>query len=147
MIGVIGGLLSSLLGIGEKYVERRAKREEMKLRIEQAETEARIARAQAAAKAEFDYDNEALRQQRYSWRDEYLVILWSFPYVVAFFPVLLLALKMPFSSDVDSADVHLSLDNAWKVLASAPEWWWLSWIGIVAATFGLRWLWRGRVKR
>lgn len=137
---LIAAAAKEIIGVGADYVQGRRERGKMKLEIDRARAEAEIEMAKKLAQTEADYDVQALRQQRYSWKDEYLVLLWSLPYLIAFAPVALLTLQMPFDSAVGDADVHAALTNAWSALAGSPAWWHWSWIGIVAATFGLRWM-------
>ncbi|NTU54838.1 MAG: hypothetical protein HGA79_01135 [Anaerolineales bacterium] len=77
----------------------------------------------ANQKATTDYDLEALKQTQTSWRDEYLTVLLSLPVIGSFFPV-----------------VQDSVVRGWEYLGKAPMWFQVSWIGVIAATFGLRWL-------
>jgi len=85
--------------------------------------------AKQGQKIEADWDTNAQMQMKYTWKDEYLMLLLSVPMVMAFVPSL-----APY------------VEEGFKVLQKTPDWYMLSFIGIVAATFGLRWL-LGKVKR
>ncbi|NTV01944.1 MAG: hypothetical protein HGB04_04050 [Chlorobiaceae bacterium] len=77
----------------------------------------------ADMKATTDYDLAALNASSTSWKDEYLTILLSAPVIGSFVP------------GVQDYVVH-----GWVYLAKAPIWFQTSFIGVIAATFGLRWL-------
>lgn len=144
---IIAAAAKEIIGVGADYVQGRRERGKLKHERELARLQGEIEMAKRLAQTEADYDVQALRQQSYSWKDEYLVLLWSLPYLIAFAPVALLTIQMPFDSEVSDADVHAALTNAWAALAGSPAWWHWSWIGIVAATFGLRWMWGKRLKQ
>ena len=84
------------------------------------------ARYEADAKAERDWDQEALRQAQYSWKDELITIIMFAPLVVAWF-------------NKDAA-------MAWvKFVTELPVWYQIILSGIVAASFGLRWLFKNKL--
>ncbi len=80
-----------------------------------------------ALSAESDYDMEAQRNMRHTWKDEYLIILHTFPIWGYIIP---------------SAELTKRLDLLWIKLGSAPEWWWGIYVGIVISTFGLRFMFK-----
>ena len=108
------------------WLQGRAKRaeikEEGKIRLAEAEAQKAIAMATMDIKNEGDYDTEAQRQMQYSWKDEYLVIVLTFPFIGSFIP---------------KVQDHIKL--GWEYVALAPPWYQWSFIGIICATFGLRW--------
>lgn len=82
--------------------------------------EAEAAYNMKAITGEQDWDMEAMRQARYSWKDELITIIWFAPLVVAWF-------------DPDMA-------MAWVAFVSElPFWYQVGMFGIMAASFGLRW--------
>jgi hypothetical protein len=58
-----------------------------------------------------------------SWKDEYLTILLSAPVIGSFIP-----------------GVKDYAFREWGYLEKAPLWFQTSFVGVIAATFGLRWL-------
>ena len=76
-------------------------------------------RAQAAE----DWDVEAMRQAQYSWKDEFITAIWFSPLIVAW---------------VYPEKARLWLD----FVGDMPLWYQIIMCGIVAASFGLRWLWK-----
>lgn len=70
-----------------------------------------------------DYDTEAQRQKQFSWSDEYLLFIHTFPiwgYVIP------------------SETLTSRLDILWDKLGSAPIEWWVAYGGMIVSTFGLR---------
>jgi hypothetical protein len=58
---------------------------------------------------------------RYSWKDEYLIIILSAPVIMCFIPPL-----APYALE------------GFRVLATTPEWYRWAFLGAVVASFGLR---------
>jgi len=101
---------------------------EGKVEKTKAETGAKVARAKAEATimekkatGEIDWDLEAIKGSQNSWKDEWLVILFSVPLVLAFIPGM---------EDVVS--------HGFQQLEQMPEWYQYSLGVIVAASFGVR---------
>jgi len=93
-----------------------------------AETGAKVAMAKAEAvimekkaTGEIDWDLEAIKGSQNSWKDEWLVILFSVPLILAFIPGM---------EDVVS--------HGFQQLEQMPEWYQYSLGVIVAASFGTR---------
>ncbi len=98
-----------------------------------AEGKAKIATAKVEAKVQqiknkADMDAQAAGDMRYTWKDEYLTLLISIPVVMSFIPGL-----APYVAE------------GFKVLSTTPEWYRYSFLGIIAATFGLR-TWFNKMK-
>ena len=88
--------------------------------VKKAENDAKAAMAQQNAKIEGDWDTQALKASQSSWKDELILLVWLAPLIVAWF-----------------APVRAM---AWIAFATAlPYWWWFGMMGMIAATFGLRW--------
>ena len=93
-----------------------------------AETGAKVAMAKAEAvimekkaTGEIDWELEAIKGSQNSWKDEWLVILFSVPLILAFIPGM---------EDVVS--------HGFQQLEQMPEWYQYSLGVIVAASFGVR---------
>mgnify|MGYP003114117106 FL=1 len=93
-----------------------------------AKASANVARAKAEATimekkatGEIDWDIEMARASSSSWKDEWLVILFSIPLILAFIPGM---------EDV--------VRNGFEQLNKMPEWYQYSLGVIVAASFGVR---------
>ena len=101
---------------------------EGKVEKTKAETGAKVARAKAEATimekkatGELDWDLEMAKGSQSSWKDEWLVILFSVPLILAFIPGM---------EDV--------VKHGFEQLQDMPEWYQYSLGVIVAASFGIR---------
>lgn len=79
--------------------------------------------AKQGQQIEADWDTNAQQDMKTSWKDEFYVILFSVPLVMAFIP--------------DMQDIVL---KGFETLNKTPDWYMLLVTGIVASVFGLRWL-------
>jgi hypothetical protein len=93
-----------------------------------AKTEAEVAKKKAEAivyerkaNAEIDWDLEAIKGSASSWKDEWLVILFSVPLILAFIP-----------------GMEGVVANGFEQLEAMPQWYQYSLGVIVAASFGIR---------
>ena len=93
-----------------------------------AETGAKVAKAKAEAvimekkaTGEIDWDLEAIKGSQSSWKDEWLVILFSIPLILAFIP-----------------GMEKVVANGFAQLETMPQWYQYSLGVIVAASFGVR---------
>ncbi len=98
-----------------------------------AEGKAKIATAQVEAKIlqiqnKATMDAAAAGDMRYTWKDEYLTLLISIPVIMSFVPGL-----------------AVYVERGFQVLSTTPEWYRYSFLGIIAATFGLR-TWFNKMK-
>ena len=73
------------------------------------------------ATAEIDWDIEAMKGSQNSWKDEWLVILFSIPMILAFIP-----------------GMEGIVERGFRQLEQMPEWYQYSLGVIVAASFGIR---------
>ena len=101
---------------------------EGKVEKTKAETGAKVARAKAEATimekkatGEIDWDLEMARGSQSSWKDEWLVILFSVPLILSFIP-----------------GMEGVVANGFEQLEKMPDWYQYSLGVIVAASFGVR---------
>ena len=73
------------------------------------------------ATAEIDWDLEAIKGSQNSWKDEWLVILFSIPMILAFIP-----------------GMEGVVERGFTQLEAMPEWYQYSLGVIIAASFGIR---------
>ena len=118
MLGALIGPISQLAGT---WLEGKVEKTK-------AETGAKVAKAKAEATimekkatGEIDWDLEAIKGSQSSWKDEWLVILFSVPLVLAFIP-----------------GMEGVVANGFAQLEAMPEWYQYSLGVIVAASFGVR---------
>ena len=117
----IASLTESVIGIFFDSPVVKAKKEEVKIRKIEAKAEADM----TTLKQQGDYDTTAQANMATSWKDEYLIILHTFTI-------------WGYGLGIDRVDK--GLDKVWAKLDTAPMEWWLIYTGIIASTFGLRWL-------
>jgi hypothetical protein len=119
-------IITTLLGIGGKALEKKQQLKEIQIdaqaKIEIARAEAEVARLNKAQDAEITWDNEAAQQMEHSWKDEYLTLLLSMPMILAFCG--------SWGKEV--------VDGGFSAIASAPEWYKVSFLSAIAASFGIR---------
>ena len=101
---------------------------EGKVEKTKAETGAKVAKAKAEATimekkatGEIDWDLEMARGSQSSWKDEWLVILFSVPLILSFIP-----------------GMEGVVANGFEQLDKMPDWYQYSLGVIVAASFGVR---------
>ena len=116
---VAGGVLDTIKGRQETAKAMLEKDRELKLKAMDQQHEVDMVNMKATT----DYDIEALNASTTSWKDEYLTILLSLPVIGSFVP-----------------GVQDSMLHGWEYLDKAPVWFQTSFIGVIAAAFGLRWL-------
>ncbi len=92
-----------------------------------AKTEAKRETELKRIKADGEADVASAADMKTSWKDEYLVVLFSVPLIVVFYA----------SVWGDPADVE-QVAAAFEALNKLPEWYLWAITGIVAGTFGLR---------
>jgi len=112
--------------------ESRAKAEllklETELRVLQIEAQARTAEVQTKLEMarqgqniDFQHDSEALRQMRNSWKDEFLLLLFSTPLVLSFIP-----------------SMQDYVIKGWEMLGMVPDWFLYAYLAMIVTIYGLR---------
>lgn len=74
-----------------------------------------------------DYDLQAQKNMQSSWKDEYLILIHTFPIWGYIFP---------------SEELTSRLDILWNKFNEAPDWWWWIYLGMIISTFGLRFMFK-----
>jgi hypothetical protein len=121
MLPFIPILIGAIGKIGTSWLETRKVKAAGKIRIAEAKIEGKIAREQAI----LNMDMSAMNGMRWSWKDEYLLVLLSIPVIMAFVPGLEgYALR------------------GFGIVDQMPDWYKWAMTGMIAATFGLR-SWKG----
>ena len=124
-LGVAGQTLGS-------WMEGKKIEKEATMEIKKIEALGRVEAAKALAQIEAEYDNYAQLAMKTSWKDEYLVIILSMPYLVSF--------AVPFIALFSDVDMSPQVAEAWRIIGTAPDWYQWSFMGVIIATFGLRWM-------
>lgn len=123
----ISGIISEPLTQWQKRKTLKVENEEKQLtrdheiRIKKIDVAHELAKQGLTVEA--NWDTNAQEQMKYSWKDEWFVILFSIPLVSAFIP-----------------DLQAHILKGFQVLKQTPDWYMWMVIGIVFATFGLRWM-------
>jgi cell division protein FtsL len=101
---------------------------ETELRVLQIEAQARTAEAQTklemakqGQKIDFELDRESVRQMQKSWKDEFLLLLFSLPVILTFIPSM-----QPY------------VQKGWEMLNQAPEWFLWLYAAMIISVWGLR---------
>ena len=97
-------------GMASTWIESKAESQKINLEIKKKQLTGDI-----------DWDLEAMKGSQASWKDEYLVILFSIPLILAFIP-----------------GMEGVVQNGFEQLNKMPEWYQYSLGVIVAASFGVR---------
>ena len=128
-----GAIVSSVSSIAGGVLENRRIKTEARARVEVARVEAEIKQIENAAQTVADYDIQALKETRYSWKDEVALIVVLAPFVGSF---------LPWTQE------YVAL--GWQHLtAHAPDWYGWIFCGAIAGSMGIRWAvtgWSGKKK-
>ena len=142
-------LLLSLIGIGgrslQTWQEERKLKAEKRLEIERLRVQGEIDQAKALAQTVAEYDNIAQRNMKFTFKDEYLMMIFTFPYIISFVTPYIQAFA--FNEEGAKVDLINLLDQSWSLITKVPDWWQWCTIGMVVATYGLRWMWSTRPGR
>lgn len=119
--GFLTTIFSPISSMVNTWQNNRAKKQARKDKIAEAQTDAQCTIITKQASGDVDYDIEAQRQMQYSWKDEYLVIIMSLPFIASFIP-----------------KIQDYVAVGWTYISAAPDWYQWAFLGIISATFGLR---------
>ena len=116
-----GALISPLANLASTFLEGRLATSKAINEVKVAEAKAKATIMQKQATGEIDWDLEAIKGSQNSWKDEWLVILFSIPLILAFIP--------------GGEEI---VQNGFTQLEKMPEWYQYSLGVIIAASFGVR---------
>ena len=122
MFQFLGPILSLVSEPVKSFMETRTIKAENKAKIEEAKVNAQIRGIERTAESEINYDIAALRQQQYSWKDEFALLVITLPFIGSF---------LPWTQEF----VMLG----WDYVSRAPEWYSYTFIGAISASLGIRW--------
>lgn len=115
---IINGISDNIKG----WNDGRVKINEAKINAEVAKYNAQAELANKVQQQEGDWDVQALKASETSWKDEWLTVLLSAPFIGAFIPVIQDYVIVGFG-----------------YLDKTPSWYQMAFLGVVAASFGIRW--------
>lgn len=120
-IPVIGTILEAIGSVAKSWLEVRKVKAEGQIAIAQAKGQAEIQKEQMQSQM----DLASIDDMKYSWKDEYLILLLSIPVGLCFIPGL---------------EVYAL--RGFQILDQCPDWYKWALTGAIAASFGLR-TWTG----
>ncbi len=132
---MIGSILTSVISVVPNLIGYfkdspaiKAQKEQNKIDLLMAEADLKKAKMQAEATATAEYDLEAIKSKSKTFMDEILAIVHTSP-------MWLPGIEPLLSGEFTAAGAAI-MEN----MINAPYEWWLIYAGIIASTFGLRWL-------
>ena len=114
-------ILTPLVGLASTWLEGNVEKSKAKTAADIALKNAEATVYQRKATAETDWDIEAIKGSQNSLKDEWLVVLFSIPMILAFIP-----------------GMEGVVERGFEQLEKMPEWYQYSVGVIVAASFGFR---------
>ena len=114
-------LIAPIASIAGSWIDGKVEQTKAKATANVARAKAEATIMEKKATGEIDWDIEMARSSASSWKEEWLVILFSIPLILAFIPGM---------EDV--------VRNGFEQLNKMPEWYQYSLGVIVAASFGVR---------
>tara|TARA_R100001460_G_scaffold3427_4_gene10418 strand:- start:2649 stop:3032 length:384 start_codon:yes stop_codon:yes gene_type:complete len=118
---MINILLQGLLGVAGEAVTGYMDTKKAKAKQKLVKIEAETSLMEKQIKGEIDWDVEAVKGSKESWKDEYLTILFSIPLLLCF---------LPFTVDY--------VERGFEALALTPDWYKYTLGVIVSASFGIK---------
>jgi len=122
LLSFLGPIINLVSAPVKSYMEERTTKIKSKAKIAEAKVDAEIKRIAKTADSEINYDVEALRQQQYSWKDEFALLVITLPFIGSF---------LPWTQE------YVML--GWDYVSRAPEWYSYTFIGAISASLGIRW--------
>ena len=86
-----------------------------------AEAESKAKRLEREAEMDYDLDRIAMQNMNKSWKDEFLLILFSIPIAMCFFP-----------------EYRQYVEDGFKTLNIIPEWFMYIYVTMIVVIYGLR---------
>jgi len=118
---MIAALIGPISSLASTWLEGKVEEKKAVSATKVAKAQAEATVMQKKATGEIDWDLEMAKSKSNSWADEWLVILFSIPLILAFIP-----------------GIEEVVSNGFAQLESMPEWYQYSLGVIVAASFGVR---------
>ena len=118
---MIQALIGPISSLASTWLEGKVEKSKAKVKADVAKAEAEAIVMQKKATGEIDWDLEMAKGSHNSWKDVWLVVLFSIPLILAFIP-----------------GMEGIVQNGFEQLEKMPEWYQYSLGVIVAASFGVR---------
>ena len=118
---MIGGLIGPIANLAGTFLQGRLERAKANTEMKVAEAKARATVMEKQATGEIDWDLEAIRGARNSWKDEWFAVILSLPLICAFIPSM-----VPY------------VQEGFNVLATMPDYYKVFLGGAISASFGIK---------
>jgi len=118
---MINILLQGLFGVASSAVEGYVETKKAKAKQKLVKIEAETSLMEKQIRGEIDWDVEAIKGSKDSWKDEYLTILFSIPLLLCF---------LPWTVEY--------VERGFNALATTPDWYKYTLGIIVSASFGIK---------
>ncbi len=124
----VSGLVSSIMAPVNEWQKRKTVKVEQEFEIDKLDHEAKLERAKASvalAKTgqtqEYDLDKQSQKNMKGSWKDEFILIVFMSPIILAFLP-----------------DYQPIIKSGFVAIEAMPKWYVAIVIGMVVVIYGLR---------
>lgn len=107
--------------IDELKIASNLKVAELEAEAQQARALVNVEKAKTGQEISASQDDEAIRQMKNSYKDEFLLILFSIPLILSFIPSM-----QPY------------VIKGWEMLKMVPDWYMWLYIGMAVSIYGLR---------
>ena len=118
---MIQALIGPIASLASTWLEGKVEKTKAEIGAKVAKAKAEAIIMEKKATGEIDWDLEMARGSQSSWKDEWLVILFSIPLILSFIP-----------------GMEGVVANGFEQLEQMPQWYQYSLGVIVAASFGVR---------
>ena len=115
-------LAKPLLGVVADGVKGFAETKKAKAQQKVTEIKAKTSLMEKQIKGEMYWDIEAIKGSKDSWKDEWILLLWSIPMIMIWIPPLQIYVESGFNA----------LKN------NVPDWYFWTWGAIVSASYGIK---------
>jgi len=143
---LISGLFSVISAPLKEWQVRKTKKIEHQAKIMELEIEERVSISQAKVELakqgmviESDWDARAQESQKNSWKDEFVLIIFSLPFILSFVPAYIATVQVV-NNNKDVKYIGEAIRESWLNVSLAPDWYQWLLIGIVSGIYGLRWM-------
>ena len=118
-------IISGISGYFKDKNERKKVEVEAEKMLVLAKAEAEASKMKRESEQDYDLDKIAMMAMEKSWKDEFLLILFSIPIAMCFFP-----------------DYRQYVEDGFKTLNIIPEWFMYIYVAMIVVIYGLRGLLR-----
>lgn len=129
MLSIIGSIGSAIVGGVSDYFKGKQEIKKIQLEADKmlitAEATAKIERLKRESEQDYDLDKIAMNAMEKSWKDEFLLLMFSIPVVLCFIP-----------------EYRPYIEEGFKTLNIIPEWFMYIYVAMIVVIYGLRGLLR-----